>query len=199
MPLLISEIYDMPDAEVALYRNVFNAAASDTFFQKLQDHNQIKWEQQMLKLWGRSIALPRLTAWYGDEGKSYTYSGLTLQPLPWTPTLLRIKHRLEEVVDVRFNSVLLNLYRDGRDSVSWHSDDEPVLGINPVIGSVSFGSTRRFQLKHKTMSTQRISVELTHGSMLLMQGATQHHWLHRIPKTTPSCGLRINLTFRVIR
>ena len=126
------------------------------------------------------------------------YSGITVEPKPWTPILSEIKTRVEEVSNVTFNSVLLNYYRNERDSVSWHSDDEPELGENPIIGSVSFGDVRTFQLRHKTDKSLKISKELPDGSYLLMAGSTQHHWEHQIPKRTRQIGPRINLTFRVI-
>jgi alkylated DNA repair dioxygenase AlkB len=186
----------MPDAEVLFYRDCFSPAESAEHFQALIE--SIHWKQDSVNLYGKTIALPRLTAWYGDAGKSYTYSGITQQPLPWTTTLLTIKPRVEAAARVTFNSVLLNQYRDGADSVAWHSDDEPELCQNPVIASVSFGATRAFQFKHKQHSDQRLSLELTPGSLLLMRGATQHFWKHQLPKTKKSCGPRINLTFRVI-
>lgn len=122
-----------------------------------------------------------------------------MQPRPWTPTLLAIKRKVEEPAGTRFNSVLLNLYRDEHDSVSWHSDDEPALGECPIIASVSFGATRTFQFKHKMHKDVRVSLDLTHGSLLVMKGITQHCWLHRIPKASRPCGARVNLTFRLIR
>jgi alkylated DNA repair dioxygenase AlkB len=143
--------------------------------------------------------LPSLTAWYGDEGKSYTYSGIEQHPIPWTPTLFLIKTRIEKIAEVRFNSVLLNLYRDGRDSVAWHSNNESELGQNPVIGSVSFGATRRFSLKHKKNKEHEIEIDLPHGTFLLMRGETQHYWRHQISKTTKDVRPRINLTFRIIQ
>jgi alkylated DNA repair dioxygenase AlkB len=191
-----SVLYALPDAEIWLYPAFLSAEESDAFFRDLLDHRA--WQQEMIRIFGKVMAVPRLTAWYGDAGKSYAYSGIAHHPQPWTPTLRAIKHRIETVADVQFTSVLLNLYRNGRDSVGWHSDDESALGQHPVIGSVSFGTTRCFQLKHKQMSAQRTSIDLAHGSFLLMQGATQQHWLHRIPKTARACGPRINLTFRVI-
>jgi alkylated DNA repair dioxygenase AlkB len=197
MPQLISDIYAMPDAEIWFYPDFFSAAESDAFLQDLLAN--IAWRQEVARFGSRVVAVPRLTAWYGDAGKAYSYSGITHHPLPWTPTLLAIKYRIEEVADVQFNSVLLNLYRHGRDSVSWHSDDEPELGRNPVIGSVSFGTTRQFRFKHRQISTQRTAVDLTHGSFLLMRGTTQHYWQHCIPKTARACGQRTNLTFRVIQ
>lgn len=186
----------LPDAKVIFYPKFFSCEESDALFTELQ--NNINWKQEQIKFYGKMIDLPRLTAWYGDKGKSYTYSGITVEPEEWIQTLLKIKSEIEPVSGVRFNSVLLNLYRGGRDSVSWHSDDEPELGQNPVIGSVSFGETRSFQFKHKHKSELREEIDLTHGSFLLMQGPTQHFWQHQVPKTTKSIGPRINLTFRVI-
>ncbi|MEA5509860.1 alpha-ketoglutarate-dependent dioxygenase AlkB [Crocosphaera sp. UHCC 0190] len=184
------------DGEAIFYRTFFTIEESDQFFCELE--NSINWRQDHIKLYGKSIDLPRLTAWYGDEGKSYIYSGIEQHPSPWTPTLKKIKSRIEEVANVKFNSVLLNFYRSGKDSVSWHSDDEPELGINPIIGSVSFGGTRRFCLKHKNIPERKVDIELPHGSFLLMKGEIQHHWLHQIPKTQQAVKPRINLTFRII-
>ncbi len=186
----------MQDAHVLFYPAFFPPAESDNLFKELSD--SIEWKQEIITIIGQKIPLPRLTAWYGDEGKSYSYSGITVHPLVWTPTLLKIKETIETVVPHHFNSVLLNFYRDGRDSVSWHSDDEPELGVNPVIASVSFGASRAFQFKHKTQPDLRTSIELTHGSLLVMQGTTQHFWKHQIPKTKRPIGGRINLTFRII-
>lgn len=190
------EVLAMPDAAVQLYRSLFTQEESDRIFTQLQQ--QTHWKQEFIKLYGKPIAVPRLTAWYGDEGKSYTYSKIEMTPNPWTSTLLEIKSKIEAMSDMTFNSVLLNLYRDGKDSVAWHSDDEPELGENPSIGSVSFGAARRFMFKHKQQKNLRQEVELTHGSFLLMQGPTQHFWLHQIPKTAKPLQPRINLTFRVI-
>ncbi len=187
----------MPDGEVAIYRNFFNRAESHQIFQALL--SKIKWRQDKMKLYGKEYELPRLTAWYGDDGKSYTFSGIPMNPDAWTPTLLAIKSRIEEVTQAKFNSVLLNLYRSGRDGVSWHSDDEPELGKNPIIASVSFGETRRFQLRHKLdKSLDKVEITLTHGSLLIMKGSTQHLWQHQIPKSAKSLRERINLTFRII-
>jgi alkylated DNA repair dioxygenase AlkB len=190
------EILPMPDADVRLYSNFFSPAESDRLFQTLKD--EIAWKQENARFGGKSVPLPRLTAWYGDAGKSYSYSGITVHPTPWTPALIEIKTRVESVANATFNSVLLNYYRDGRDSVAWHSDDERELGLNPVIASVSFGAARDFQFKHKTNPDLRQKVTLTHGSLLLMTGATQHFWKHQIPKTKRPLDGRINLTFRVI-
>ena len=193
-----NEVEKIPiqDGELRLYPHFFLSQERETFFNQLKEN--VKWQQEEIKLYGRKIPLPRLTAWFGDEGKTYMYSGITVEPELWTPTLLEIKSRIEEVSNVKFNSVLLNYYRNERDSVSWHSDDEPELGKNPIIGSVSFGDVRTFQLKHKTDKSLTISRDLPDGSYLEMAGSTQHHWLHQIPKRTRKIGPRINLTFRII-
>ncbi|HJZ90559.1 MAG TPA: alpha-ketoglutarate-dependent dioxygenase AlkB [Gemmataceae bacterium] len=140
---------------------------------------------------------PRLTAWYADPGCTYSYSGVTHHATPWTPGLLAIKHRAEAAAGTTWNSLLLNLYRDGRDSIGFHADDEPELGVNPVIGSISLGAERRFILKHPA-SGEKLELALPHGSLLVMGGTSQHHWRHGVPKTKKPVGRRINLTFRRI-
>jgi len=192
----VREVLSMPDAKVVVHRNFFNSQKSDEIFQVLL--NEIHWRQDRMKLYGKEIDLPRKTAWYGDNNKSYTFSGIHLDPEPWTPTLLYVKNYIEEVAEVQFNSVLLNLYRHGNDGISWHTDEEPELGRNPVIGSVSFGGARRFMFRHRQDHELKAEVELTHGSFLLMAGETQHFWQHKIPKTSRQVEPRINLTFRDI-
>ena len=156
------------------------------------------WRQEMIWMYGREVPVPRLTAWVGDPGKTYTYSNIALQPEPWTEPLLEIKDRVEHAAATAFNSVLLNLYRTGADSVAWHSDDEPELGRAPVIASVSLGATRRFQLRQRSNAAERCELNLQHGSLLLMRGHTQHVWEHQVPKTAKPTGPRVNLTFRTI-
>lgn len=187
----------MADAEVILYRDFFDKNESDKIFDEL--YSGINWRQDTTRLFGKDLTLPRLTAWYGDPGKSYTYSKIKMEPDSWTPTLIKIKSKIEPLTEVGFNSVLLNLYRDGKDSVAWHSDDEPELGQNPIIGSVSFGGTRCFSFKHKQIKERKVEIDLPHGSFLLMRGETQHHWRHQIAKTTKAVSPRINLTFRIIK
>jgi alkylated DNA repair dioxygenase AlkB len=187
----------MPDGEVIIYRHCFKQSESDQLLQNLV--NSLNWRQEKIKFFGKEINEPRLTAWYGDEGKFYKYSGIKMNPNPWTPDLITIKEKIETVLKLKFNSVLVNLYRQGKDSMGWHSDDEPELGDNPTIASVSFGATRRFQLRHKYNKTLSLEVALTHGSLLLMRGKTQHFWKHQIPKTSKVLTPRINLTFRVIK
>lgn len=187
---------DMLDAEVLLWPELFSAKESQELFQTLMDTSA--WEQKQVELETATVTLPRLIAWYGDTEKGYAYSGVTVQPHPWTPVLLAVRQRVEETAGQIFNSVLLNLYRNEQDSVSWHSDDEPELGENPVIASVSFGAVRTFQFKHKDDPEKRLSIELPSGSLLLMRGTTQKYWKHRVAKTKEPCGPRINLTFRVL-
>ncbi|MFN6560779.1 MAG: alpha-ketoglutarate-dependent dioxygenase AlkB family protein [Nostoc sp. ChiSLP01] len=190
------EVLSMQDADVTFYRNFFNQQDSDDIFQTLL--NQIKWRQDKMKIYGKEVNLPRKTAWYGDRNMSYKFSGIHLDPEPWIPTLLQVKEKVDEIAKVNFNSVLLNLYRDGNDGISWHTDAEPELGQNPVIASVSFGGTRRFMFRHKHNQDLKAEIELVDGSFLLMAGVTQHFWQHQIPKTSKQVQPRINLTFRVI-
>ncbi|MEW6372237.1 MAG: alpha-ketoglutarate-dependent dioxygenase AlkB [Pseudomonadota bacterium] len=153
------------------------------------------WRQDSIVLFGKRHLQPRLTAWYGDA--SYTYSGLRLDPLPWTPLLAELRQAVERACDRPFNSVLLNYYRNERDSMGMHSDDEPELGPEPAIASLSFGATRSFVLRHKR-NKRTLKLALDDGSLLLMSGTLQSHWLHGIHKATRALGERINLTFRYI-
>ena len=157
------------------------------------------WERSEIRIAGRCIAIPRLNAWYGDPGADYSYSGVRLATTAWHRDLLDLKGRVEAATGHTFNSALLNLYRNGGDSVDWHSDDEPELGNDPVVASVSLGTVRRFELKHRTIPAARHRLELPDGSLLLMAGALQHHWQHRVPKQRGVDGERINITFRTVR
>ncbi|MBC8044920.1 MAG: alpha-ketoglutarate-dependent dioxygenase AlkB [Rhizobacter sp.] len=187
----------MEDGDVVFHERFFGENESNRFYQEL--YSTTRWRQDEIKIYGKKLPLPRLTAWYGDEGKAYTYSKIQMLAEAWTSPMLAIKSRIEIAAGVRFNSVLLNLYRDGRDSMSWHSDDEHELGINPVIGSVSFGESRRFIFKHKIKTNlPKVEVELSNGSLLIMQGRTQHFWVHQVPRTAKPIDPRINLTFRII-
>lgn len=185
----------MPDGEVHLLRGVFTGARHERLFQSLVE--EIAWQRHVITLYGRPVPVPRLSAWHGEAGAVYTYSGLRLEPLPWTPILREIKQETECLAESRFNSVLLNLYQNGQDSMGWHSDAEPELGQNPVIASVSLGASRRFVFQHKKRPL-RIPLDLEPGSVLLMAGTTQHHWRHALPKTRKTAAPRINLTFRNI-
>lgn len=188
----------IPDAEVIFYSGCFSQKESDEIFQQLL--SEVDWRQDIIKCYGKDVNLPRLTAWYGDSGRYYTYSNIVMEPLLWTSTLLHIKKRIEEIAQFSFNSVLLNLYRDGKDSIAWHSDDEPELGKDPVIASLSFGGERKFQFKHRfKRELGKIEFNLTNGSLLIMKGETQQYWQHQVPKTSKPVMPRINLTFRAIK
>ena len=184
------------DGEAYLYHDFIKEEQPNQYFNQLLD--EILWKQEGMKMYGKQLNFPRLTAWYGDEGKVYKYSGLINIPLPFTGLLLVMKQAIETKTGFNFNAALLNLYRNERDSMGWHSDDEGELGYNPVIASLSFGETRTFQLKHKTISKTTQTLQLPNNSLLLMQGTTQHHWLHQIPKSAKPCQPRINITFRKI-
>lgn len=159
----------------------------------------ILWHHDQVKMYGKAIFLPRYSAWYGDSNKPYTYSGLTLQPKTWNKGLLFIKDRIDLIAGVHFNSVLMNWYRDGEDYINWHTDAEKELGKNPIIGSVNFGATRRFQLRRMDDNNEKIEVPLKHGTFLLMRGETQHFWQHGVPKEKKVKEIRFNLTFRIIK
>lgn len=157
------------------------------------------WRNESLVLWGKRYPQPRLTAWYGDADSRYEYSGVALDPLPWTPPLLDIRASIERATGHRFNSVLLNYYRNERDSMGMHSDDEAELGEQPAIASFSLGEARTVVFKHKTDRMRKsIRIELGDGSLLLMRGATQRNWKHGIGKSKRPLGARVNLTFRRI-
>jgi alkylated DNA repair dioxygenase AlkB len=184
------------EGEVIFYPQFFSTQESDHYFAVLEQ--SIEWKQEPIKIFGRTLMQPRLTALYGEPDKAYSYSGIRMHPLEWTNALLKIKEKIETKSGVVFTTALLNYYRDGKDSMGWHRDNEKSLGINPVIGSLSFGSTRTFQFRKYSDKNVIRSVELTHGSFLLMKGATQHFWEHQLPKTNKQTKARINITFRVI-
>ena len=185
------------DGEVFLYPNFYQEDGVYDVFNELK--HSILWKQDKMKIYGKQVNFPRLTSWYSDSGKVYTYSGVENIPLPFTPLLLQIKEAAEQQCNKPFNSALLNFYRNGEDSMGWHSDNEKELSGNPVIASASFGATRIFQFKHKQQKNAKVSMALSNGSLLIMQGETQHHWLHQVPKTTGETGPRINITFRDIK
>lgn len=186
----------LPEADLLYYEQFFDPMTSDHLFQHLID--TIDWKQDYINMYGKQLPLPRLSAWYGDTNKPYTYSGLTLRPHSWTEMLMLIKNRIESIARTSFTSVLINRYRNGRDYVGWHTDAEKELGQNPIIASVNFGATRKFQLRRIDDHNKKFEVELKHGTFLLMRGTTQHYWQHQVPKTNQKIGERLNLTFRTI-
>ncbi len=189
----------LPDSDISIYQGHFDSEIAGNLLRELAE--EIPWVQNKIKFYGKESLVPRLESWHGDEGMSYTYSGIKMDAKPWTKNLLVIKESIEPIAKTTFNSVLINYYRDGKDRVAWHSDDEKELGKNPVIASVSLGAERKFKLRHKKYKENQLQHEvfLQSGSLLLMSGSTQHHWLHEIPRTAKPIGPRINLTFRVIK
>ena len=190
-------VLNLPDAEIIYYPRFFDKEEADAIFAQLK--NDIPWQQDDIRVFGKVHPQPRLTALFGNEGKVYSYSNIKMQPHPWTMLLQKIKSKIESVSNTNFTTVLLNQYRDGKDSNGWHADNEKELGANPIIASVSFGAERVFQLKHNSIPGLKQNILLEHGSLLLMKGTTQHFWKHQIPKTSKPIGERINLTFRVIK
>lgn len=186
---------EIADGALALFAGAFVAEAPAWFAALMQE---VRWEQHWLTLFGRRIAAPRLSAWYAEPGCSYRYSGLSLAAQPFTPVLAQIRARTEALAGHGFNSVLLNLYRDGADGMSWHSDDEPELGPAPLIASVSLGATRRLLLRRRDAHHTRFGLGLADGSLLLMEPPLQRHWQHSVAKTRRATGPRINLTWRRI-
>lgn len=175
--------------------NFYDRSESEYLLRSLKA--ELTWRQETIRLFGKPVLIPRMQAWYGDKEAYYKYSGLPLIPLPWTHTLKSIKFDLENILSVSFNSVLANLYRDGQDSMGWHSDNEKQLADKPIIASLSLGQSRKFLIKHKS-SGEKIDLILQSGSLLIMHGNLQQHWQHSIPKTKKIIGNRINLTFRTI-
>lgn len=187
----------LPAELLEYFPHTFSREEGTLYLQKFID--TISWEQTPIVMYGKPMLTPRLTAWFGDHGKNYAYTGNTFDPYGWTDELLAIKQRIEPLCKMEFNSVLLNYYRDGNDSVAWHADDERELGLRPHIASVSFGQVRKFDIRHKQDHNRKYSIKLEHGSLLLMKGNLQHEWEHRIAKSTTPMKARVNLTFRVIR
>lgn len=183
------------DGELYWLRQFYGPADADSYFQQL--HQSLNWQQEQLFIYGRWLNVPRLMAWYGDSGAHYRYSGVGHQPQAWTSVLTELRGAVEAACGQAFNSVLANLYRDGRDSMGCHADDEKELGRNPLIASLSFGDSRLLRFKH-LKTGQKLDIELGHGDLLVMAGELQHHWRHELPKTRKPKQPRINLTFRQI-
>lgn len=187
---------ELPDAVIRYYPNFLSNTEADAYFKTLQASTP--WRNDPITIFGKTYPQPRMTSLHGHTTDPYGYSGIVMQPNPMNDTLLEIEKKLKSFSDEPFTTVLLNLYRDGKDSNGWHADDEPELGENPVIASVSLGAERYFHLKHKTDKSQRLKFALAHGSLLLMEGSTQHFWKHQVAKTARDVGPRINLTFRKV-
>jgi len=182
------------DGEV-WYQSDFLLKNKAQLFDSLLD--KIAWQQESYRMFGRDVWSPRLLAWYGDEQAVYTYSGKVHEPLPWMPDLLELRNKLQDTLNCPFNAVLLNLYRDGRDYMGWHADNEPELGQQPVIASLSLGAERLFRIQHKKSKVKK-EWTLADGSLLVMRGELQSCWRHSIPKQLRVSEPRINLTFRQV-
>ena len=191
-----TELHHLPDAEIRYVPHFLPVYLANTYFDDLFHH--IPWRQDPITVFGKTHLQPRLTSLHAHTLDSYSYSGIVMTPQPMTQTLQRIENRIYQLCDESFTTVLLNLYRDGKDSNGWHADDEAELGKNPVIASLSLGAPRFFHLRHNQDPKQRYKLLLEHGSLLLMGGETQHHWKHQVAKTAKKVGPRINLTFRKI-
>ncbi|QMV61917.1 alpha-ketoglutarate-dependent dioxygenase AlkB [Pseudomonas berkeleyensis] len=187
----------LADAELDYLPGWVDAGLADNWLHALVE--QTPWQQPELFIHGRYHRTPRLTAWYGDPAARYRYSGRIHEPLPWTPLLYEIRQRVAQDVGQPLNAVLLNYYRDGQDSMGWHSDAEPELGRDPLIASLNLGGSRRFDLRRVGSTRIEHSLTLEHASLLVMRGPTQHHWQHQVAKTRQACAPRLNLTFRLIR
>jgi len=183
------------DGVVNYYGTIFSKAEADIYYQKLLE--EIAWENDQAVIFGKLIVTKRKVAWYGEKPFQYTYSNITKTALPWTEELLALKNKAEELSGETFNSCLLNLYHNGSEGMAWHSDAEKDLKKDGAIASLSFGAERKFAFKHKEDKTT-VSLLLEHGSLLIMKGTTQTHWLHRLPPTKLVSKPRINLTFRTI-
>ena len=194
---LVEREIPLPDGDCVLIDPFLSQEEADCLYDELM--RDVKWHQPEIVIYGRKVKSPRLSAWYGDAGAIYRYSGTVNQPMPWIDSLLTLRRRLELLIGSSFNSVLLNLYRDGNDAMGWHADDEAELGKEPTIASVSLGGRRRFLMKHRRKKMcPTIKLDLDHGSLLVMAGATQRNWKHSISRTRKFVEPRINLTFRCI-
>ena len=191
-----TELHHLPDAEIRYVPHFLPVSLANTYFDDLFHH--IPWRQDPITVFGKTHLQPRLTSLHAHTLDSYSSSGIVMTPQPMTQTLQCIENRIYQLCDESFTTVLLNLYRDGKDSNGWHADDEAELGKNPVIASLSLGAPRFFHLRHNQDPKQRYKLLLEHGSLLLMGGETQHHWKHQVAKTAKKVGPRINLTFRKI-
>lgn len=197
LPLPPDGMIDLPDAQLRLWPQWLEPGEADELFTGLQAG--LPWEVHRIRLFGREVDSPRLSCWMGEPEARYRYSGALFEPQPWHPQLKHLAERLRNALGTPFNSVLANRYRNGRDAMGWHSDDEPELGDAPVIASISLGATRRFLLKHRQRPDCRLALDLPHGSLLLMAGQTQRRYRHALPRTARPIGERINLTFRWIQ
>ena len=197
MVIPLIQTFPIPDGQLNFEPQWLPRAEADQLLAAVMD--TVRWETHRIRMFGREVDSPRLSCWIGDPGASYVYSRTRFEPRPWPPALQALRSRIDAVAGVVMNSVLANLYRDGKDAMGWHSDDEPELGPRPVIASLSLGGTRRFAFKHRRDPAKKFALDLPHGSLLLMSGDTQANWRHALPRTTRTVPPRLNLTFRRIK
>lgn len=190
------EHINLPKAELIYVKDFFSEKESKVYFEYLKQ--QINWQHDQIKVFGKVYDQPRLTALYAENKKAYSYSNIVMHPHQFTNELLKIKNKIVTFSNEKFTTCLLNYYRTGQDSNGWHADDEKELGVNPVIASMSFGAKRKFKMRKKDNHQEKFDIELSAGSLLIMKGETQHFWQHQIPKTAKKIDPRINLTFRKI-
>ncbi len=188
--------FQLPNAELIYIPNFYDLQKADIYLENFR--NTIPWQQDEIKIFGKTHPQPRLTALFATNDKPYRYSNITMTPKQFTVELSQIKRDIDKTCQHEFTTVLLNLYRNGNDSNGWHADNEKVLGTNPIIASLSLGATRAFHFKHRTINEEKHKLNLEHGSLLIMRGEMQHFWLHQIPKTKKPIKERINLTFRTL-
>ena len=188
--------FQLPNAELIYIPSFYDQQTADDYLNGIKKN--ISWQQDNIKIFGKTYPQPRLTALFATNEKPYSYSNIKMMPKKLTSELNQIKTDIEKISEHEFTTVLLNLYRNGNDSNGWHADNEKALGVNPVIASLSFGATRTFHFKHRTIKKESYKLNLEHGSLLIMKGEMQHFWLHQIPKTRKQVDERINLTFRTL-
>lgn len=186
--------FNLPDAAVTYYPYFLDFEEANSLFDLL--YKQTDWQEDTICVFGKTYPQPRLTHLFAVNDKPYSYSNITMYPNAFPKCLEKVKKKIELLTQEQFTTCLANLYRNGQDSNGWHADNEKELGVNPIIASLSLGASRVFRLKHRNNSTLKTKIELTHGSLLIMGGKTQHHWLHQLPKTKKVNDPRINLTFR---
>jgi len=186
--------FKLPNAELIYIPQFYSTEKSNLYFKIIE--TETNWQHDDITVFGKTYKQPRLTALYGESDQSYSYSNIVMHPEPFTNTLQEIKDNVASISNFNFNTLLINLYRDGNDSNGWHADNEKELGEKPIIASLSFGEERPFHFKHRTIKTQRHKLILEHGSLLIMKGEMQQYWLHQIAKTKKQIKPRINLTFR---
>ncbi|MDX1536715.1 alpha-ketoglutarate-dependent dioxygenase AlkB family protein [Arsukibacterium sp.] len=186
----------LPDAAITLWPAWLSA--SETMLLQTKLTAELNWRQEQIRIYGKTVKIPRRQVWMGEPHCSYQYSGVRFAPEPWHPALQPLAVKISELAGCPFNCVLLNLYANGQDHMGWHADNEPELGETPVIASLSLGATRRFDLKHRT-SGHQLQLQLENGSLLTMAGQCQQYWQHRLPKQSRVAAARLNLTFRYIK